>query len=424
VKIRLKQDYFMNLLSKDFVLPRYNGESLLNVIATIKKFWGLDTSIKPLSLKLTQNKLDSCSQLVFFLVDGLGMNIINKSNYDGFFKFLAMSKKISTITSIFPSSTVPALSTIHTGLPPRSHGLLEWYLYFSEINETITPFDCKIVSKNKENTDKNSQKAKKLLTNIKTIYQDLAEKNVESIIFYPQDYLNSYYSEMMMVGSKKNGYTDFGDLNKQLSTTINENKKRRYIFVYISSLDTLEHKYGPRSKEVKTHFEEIDDFFTNLSLKIDSDVVQKTGVIITADHGLIQTSPKKIIFLPKKNTNKNLTLLDGYSVLPSGNQRDLFLSIKNELINSFIEKFHLKKKLIVKLIDNNLLDTLFGKFPNHPMLRSRIGNLLILPLKNNLICYRYLDKHSFSSLGKHGGLSRDEMLIPLITGKLLDLVRS
>ena|SRR5579872_5816053 len=407
-------------LDVDYVLPKYDGESLLNVIGTIEKFWGMNPLVPPLSSKFSPHKLDGCSQLIFFLVDGMGMNLLKPDTNGSFFSFLLSSSKLNTITSVFPSSTVSALSSIHTGLSPRTHGLLDWYLYFDEINKVIKPFTGETVRADSNITNVSIMKGNVLFKGT-SIYQRLKKIKVESLVFYPQEYINSYYSHNLMKGSKKIAYKNLNDLMNLLVPIVNENRKNRYFFVYISSLDKLEHKYGPKSVKVKNNLRKIESFFIKFSTSVYTSIAKKSGIIITADHGLIKTSPKKILLFAEEDLRNKLQMTNADNIIfPSGNQRDLFLSIKKGELAVFQKNIN-KKLTAIKLTDT-VLDILLGNFPNHPTLHYRTGNLLLLPKGDGLVWYKYLDKRKFTSLGKHGGLSKDEMLIPLILDRLSNLV--
>lgn len=54
---------------------------------------------------------------------------------------------------------------------------------------------------------------------------------------------------------------------------------------------------------------------------------------------------------------------------------------------------------------------------------DRAGNLLLLPYGNGTIWYRDRPDYELDLRGYHGGLSKEEMTVPLAVGRLSDLQR-
>lgn len=149
--------------------------------------------------------------------------------------------------------------------------------------------------------------------------------------------------------------------------------------------------------------------------KIKQNIKRKTLFIITADHGQIDVNPKETIYLNKdkfilKNLKKDKK---GKIIYPTGSARDVFLHVRKNKINDLYE--YLKKKLerkagILKTQEAISLG-LFGKKEINSKFKKRLGDILILPYRNYTIWREYKDK-KFAHFGHHGGLSKEEMVIP------------
>ena len=60
----------------------------------------------------------------------------------------------------------------------------------------------------------------------------------------------------------------------------------------------------------------------------------------------------------------------------------------------------------------------FGTGPVHPMLAERIGDYVLIMKKNYILKDTLVGEAEKVNIGEHGGVSHEEMLVPLITVEL------
>ena len=94
------------------VFPDYKN-SILNLISSILKYYNVDTKYNGI------NELDSglekkYKNVVLIILDGLGDKILSNISPNGFF----IQNRKRKITSVFPSTTVAAMTTYYSGKPP------------------------------------------------------------------------------------------------------------------------------------------------------------------------------------------------------------------------------------------------------------------------------------------------------------------
>jgi hypothetical protein len=137
--------------------------------------------------------------------------------------------------------------------------------------------------------------------------------------------------------------------------------------------------------------------------------------LMTADHGQIEVNPQTTIYL---NTNSQFagverffkTNLKGQLLVPAGAPRDMFLYIRNELLEeaqAFLRPRLEGKADVVKtetLIENGY----FGPGVSS-RLRERVGNLVILPYRYESVWWYEKGKFEQRFYGHHGGLTPEEM---------------
>lgn len=99
---------------------------------------------------------------------------------------------------------------------------------------------------------------------------------------------------------------------------------------------------------------------------------------------------------------------------PAGESRLLYFHArkgKAGKVKEYLEGHFSKQG--VALDSQELLERgLFGTGKAFPEAVRRLGDLVLIPKKNHAFSFPYLD--SRAAVGRHGGLSREEMLVPLL----------
>ena len=396
----------------NLVFPDYKKYCLSNLPSTAIKILGGKTGRPVIPVKHKSEKL------VFFLFDGFGFN-----QWAGFDHPVRRAFEkvgdVFPITTVFPSTTAAAMTSLHTGLTPQEHGLLEWYLYFKEIDMMIMtlPFASEFEPKRfkKSNADP------KILLDAGTVYQKTKMRGIKPYVFIGKDIAKGAYSDLAFKGAVVVGYKNLNDLFNKLKRKILASG-RAYYFVYWPEIDAFSHHKGPFAKEVLKRkirlFNKLQAFFKN----IDKETAEKTTILMSADHGQIGVDPSRTVYLNgygwlemalKKNEN-------GRVIEPYGLPRDVFLQIKKEKIPEVKQKLE-GLGYNVLLTKEAIKTGLFGIGRPSKRFLERAGDLLVLPKKNGMVWYKHNKKEVVNFLGIHGGLTKDEMVIPFAVANMHEL---
>jgi predicted AlkP superfamily pyrophosphatase or phosphodiesterase len=416
--------------SKDsFIYPRYDGYSLYNIIPTIFKLFGLDLGKKTLPDEIYKKYIDKNQKIVLFLTDGFGYEQCKEVSQDvPFLEKLLGDNRIYPITSVFPSTTAASLTTLATGLTPQEHGLFEWNLYIKEIDQIIQtlPFS-KLGKKAKANELLSEGVSPEILLDRKTIYEQLLNFGIKSYLFSNEAFNKSAYTAVSSIGANRITYRSFSDLIINLRNFLNESEGPLFCYVYWPNIDTESHVYGPKSEqpflETKIFFDTLQEFLVK-GLK--QKALSETLFLLTADHGQITVNPKKTIYLNTDEKLHSFLEVSGNSkrILPFGSARDCFLMNKSEKLDEAITHLNEKygKYALILKTDEMIKAGLFGSGESSERFLRRVGNVMILPYKNNTIWYEHVKGEPFRYLGHHGGLSEEEMLIPFGIAKFSELL--
>lgn len=387
---------------KDLIKPNYKGLNIVNLMSSISNNFGKKH-------KYVQHKLLKASELkkydnvVLLVVDGLGFNYLSKQKHSFLNKNLRGS-----FTSTFLSTTACANTSYFVGYPAQQHGVMAWDVFFKEVGGIVSflRFSPKFGFNNLEEhgfkiTD---------LFNIDSFHKGLKadsftilDKKISDSIFTKYA---SKHSKIISVNSLAN------NLNKLSSLLSKKSKKRRFFHSYISDFDSSSHDHGVNSKKTLSVFNEIDKKVMNFYKKVKN---TNTVVLVVSDHGFIDTTKKS-----RLEVSKFKGLNDCLSIPLWGDPRVGFCFVRNNKIKDFekIVKQDLSKYAYVFKSEDLLKKGFYGLGKPTKKLVERIGDYTII-MKENYVLEDFLankDKTSFL-IGQHGGLSEDEMRIPLIVLK-------
>lgn len=380
---------------KGKVTPHYQGLSLPNVVQSVQEGFGVKAA-SPLSEECFDPKLVKNKTVVLFCLDGFGWEYLKKSK---------VLRKLPgfPITSVAPSTTVTCLSSLASGLTPQEHGILGFRMYLRELGHVTSMLrfgpSQGIGSFADEGIDP------EIFFPKKTAFQRLRRAGVESQVLNKMEYVDSPLSQMIFRGTDQVPYVTLSDLLLKTEQAISKRGKR-FVYAYWDSIDSVSHLYGPGTTEVKR---EIKQFDNQLAQFLDGLKAKQTTLLFTADHGFIDVPKKRVVDLGKQHS-----LVPMLDPPPGGEGRMRYLYCrrgKKDKVRDFIEtKFSKKAELLTA--DEAISHGLFGAGNAHEETLNRIGDFVLLPRKRYAFTYPFLDKRE--PLGWHGGLTREEMLVPLL----------
>jgi len=377
------------------VLPNYKDGSIVNLMASIKKAFGGKSLYSPLK-ELDNKEISKSKNIVLMVIDGLGYKYLKKYGDKSIFnKYLKRS-----ITSVFPPTTATCVTTFATGVAPQQHAITGWFMYLKELGtiSTILRFKPRWGGSTfykKGITQKDIMDNNHFLNDLKMNYFEVMPKDV-----YP----NNFKKGKQIVIT----YNTLRKFFENIKKIINSGNKRKFIYAYWPNFDSICHKYGVASNKTKKHFKELDKNLSNFLKSIEG---TNTTLIITADHGLIDTTDNKKIYL--KNHKK---FVDCLTLPLSGEPRTAYCYVRPSKLKQFKNyvKNNLKNIVILYKSEDLIKKKLFGLFEPNKKLFERVGDYIIIMKDKYVIHDTLLGEKEKDHIGYHGGVSEEEMLVPLI----------
>jgi hypothetical protein len=362
--------------------------------------------------------------VVLFLIDAFGWRFFEKFQDTPFLHQITQMGEARKLTSQFPSTTAAHITTIHTGMPVGEHGIFEWYYYEPMLDHVIAPLLHSFAGTSQRDTLKPAGARASILYPTANIYRPLKKQGVPATIFQQREYTPSTYSDVVFRGAKSVGYRTLPEALINLAGKLAEIKTPEYFFLYVDRIDGISHEYGPESAQTTAEILVFLLTMEKIFLKSMANNRKKILFLLAADHGQIETDPQTTIYLncdpAFKGVEKYLkTNRAGQLIVPAGSARDFFLYAKEELLDEAQEFLadRLDGRAEVWKVAQMMDEGYFGQILS-PVFRGRAGNLVILPYRGESVWWFEKDSFEQRFRGHHGGLTKEEMEIPLLSWEM------
>ena len=402
--------------STDILLPSYDGFGLANLTPSISRWLGGPEFSAPVfSDAILDQFAPKYKRVVLLLVDALGYNQLTRLMEQGqarFWKRSLVNGKLFPITSISPSTTSTALTTIWTGSTPLEHGIIGYEMWVKSLSMVINTilhspitFWGDVGGLARAGFDPVGFLGKP------PVGERYTARGIESHAFVPASIANSGLSKMHHVGTQLHGYTAESDLLANLRDLLNSRpNNRKFVYAYWSHVDSLMHRYGTYNERVTEQFESFSDAFERILFnKLEPWAREDTLFLLTADHGSVETPLN-----PSYELSLHPDLVNMLVMQPTCEGRLPYLYLKpgqEEAVRQYFE--HAWPGEFSLITRQQVLDSgLLGRGTPNSDIANRIGDLVAIPHGNTYLWW--VNKANVMQ-GRHGGLHPDEMLVPLYT---------
>lgn len=359
------------------VLPDYSGACISNIVPALLDGGADEPAWMP------EIALDA-SQVVLLVLDGLGWEQLQER------KHLAPCLSSMTggpITSVSPSTTATALTSIATGTPPGEHGvvgyrvavnhdvlnILRWFTpggdarvnYPPQEFQTIEPFCCQ-----------------------------------RPAMVTKAEFSTSAFSDAHLAGTRFRGYRVPSTMVVEIRRALKAGEP--FVYAYYDGIDKVSHEYG-----LAEHFDAEIAAVDHLVSEIMSVLPQGACLMITADHGQVDVGDR--IITPHADILLNTSFQSGegrfrwFHARP-GRERDLLAAAEQ----------HHSDVAWVRSKEQTIDELWWGPVVSNEA-RSRLGDVALVA-REPVSFHDPADSGPFELIGRHGSLTSAEMYVPLLVG--------
>ena len=400
------------------VLPGYHGQALSNLPGSVCQWLRTPPLAAPLAEAYHQELDDHFQHVVVIVADGMGIHLLQEvlaadpviGQGPNVWQRLLDDALLAPLTSIVPSTTAAALTTLWTGRTPLEHGIIGYELWLKEyglIANMISHAPASF-SSDLDGLRRAGFQPENFLP-LPRLGSHLLANGVASYAFQPASIAHSGLSRMILTDVNVVPYRTQSDLWVSLKgLLLSKTQERTYTYVYWGSVDELGHRFGPQDERIQLEC-------TAFGVQLEQFLAayrrvrrQNTLFLLTADHGQIATPPR-----PEYDLKNHPALLACLAMMPSGENRLPYLFLRpgaEETARQYIQETwpgQFRLFPASQIMQSGLL----GDGPMYPAVADRLGDWVAIPQDN---AYWWWANKPNTLQGRHGGLSEAEMLVPLM----------
>lgn len=343
-------------------------------------------------------------RVVMVVVDGYGLDAWRRDHTGvEFLRRLTDRGRVTPLTSIYPSETAAAITTLETGQLPCEHGRIGWNVYDPATDRSFLALDGRVKVGD-------GDRAEEAFEGLYEFYLSLADTGVDCHRLQP--------FEAASPGVTQHGYDSLEAFADRLAALTEDAEPPAYLYGYLPHVDHAAHEVGTEAPAYAETVAAVADQLQTFVDRLDVRTAESTLLLVLADHGHVNTDPDRNVDLSANDTlMDNLRRhADGTPVRLAGSPRNVHLHLQDGTVEATREALsdfdaHL-------LTRREALDRgLFGDRPPSDRFRRRCGDL-VLTHRELGTWFGDVEPDELDLVGMHGGLHPDEMLVPFAAARV------
>ncbi len=374
--------------------------------ATIERLLTGATAGPALDEPLLRERFD---RVAFVYLDAFGWTFLERQGDHPLLRRARSDGLVTQLTSQFPSTTSAHVTTIHSGLPVAEHGVYEWHVLEPSLNRLIMPLPFSFSGDSEPETLAGLLDPMDVYP-VESLHTELVAAGVHSTVVMPSLLAGSSPNRVLQ-RSAEVLHASSPEERLAAAAAALAAADTAHAHVYLEGVDTLMHILGPDDPAADAAFTEALDAIEQTPFP------SGTLVLLSADHGMSPVDPESTVYVNElwPELAEHLEVgADGKPLAPAGSCRDLFLHVRDghvaEVRDGLAER--LAGTAEVVSTETLIADGVFAE-PS-ARFRARLGDVVVLPHYGEAVFWHEPGRFVQHLHGQHGGLSPQEMEIPLV----------
>jgi len=335
---------------------------------------------------------------VFVLVDGLGANQLRRLlPEDGFLR----AHEAGRLQAVWLSTTAVALTTLATGRWPCAHGVPGWWTYLDGfgLSAVTLPFEERASGRSLRHFGVSPAD----LFPVPSVWAALKCRPTSVL---PAKIAGTPYSRYARGGTAAVGYKELPQAGDRVCTAVREADRPSFIYLYLPQLDARQHHKGTGHAEVGALLVILERHLARLAEAL----AGAARIVISADHGQVNVPRRRGFFLPADDPLGELL-----RCRPTGEPSVPIFHVRDGRREAFLAEFTARFGEEFALLAPEEVEhlRLLGPGRLSPVMRRRLGTFIGIAQEPAKFYIQPADPGA-GNVAVHGGLSRDEMYVPLV----------
>lgn len=325
------------------------------------------------------------------LVDGLGKNAID--TYGSQFPHLHSLRYHATLHATFPSTTATSLTSLGTGKKAGEHGMVG---YTMRVPNSGTPERLLNALKWDERVDP------QIWQPHQTLFERASAAEISVTSVGAKRFENTGFTRAALRGGEYRGANSAAELLDHTVSSLS--RERSFVYLYLNDVDEASHGEGFGSGKFLAALAKVDSLIGELKAKLPGGA----RLWVSSDHGMINRGDYCVL-------GKGNELLDGVDLL-GGEPRVRYLYCATEKIPAIRSRWEsfFGAKVTIYSREEAISAKLFGERVL-PANLDRIGDLIVVAHERLILIEPEREALQIAMVGHHGGVSAEEIEIPLLT---------
>ena len=383
------------LLPADLHRPAYGTATLADVLPGAAAALGvpLDRGALPADPLGLTAALAGARRVAVLLVDGLGADLV-RQHADLAPTLAALASPAGDLSAPCPSTTPVSLTTLGTGLPPGSHGILGFVTDVPGENRTLDH------TKWRDDPDPDSWAPQP------TVFARAVAAGVPATVVAPYAYLGSGLTRAAYRGADYTGTVGAGDLSALVLRALHA-EPRALVYGYFADLDLTGHVRGVDSGSWRAQVQLVDRMVEQIVAGLPGDA----ALLVTADHGMLD-----VPLGTRLDLDSVPELADGVRLM-AGEPRARYVHAEPGAAADVLDRWRgvLGERAWVVSRDEAVASGVFGAVD--PGMAARIGDVVALARGTWALTASEREPGPSRLTAFHGSLTATELAVPLLLAR-------
>ncbi|WP_296761606.1 alkaline phosphatase family protein [Varibaculum sp.] len=342
-------------------------------------------------------------RLCLVVIDGMGQQLLSaRRGHIPFMRpYLSQLPEVlgQPLKTCVPSTTVAALTSLHTGLSPAKTGMLGYQCWDEDAGRVLNLI-----------TFEGFKRPAQSWCDYPTFFTYATKAGLQSRALVPPDFVGSTLSEITLRDADFKVSTE---LSKRASDALQAFKQGvDYVYLYWSGLDHWGHNLGWSHPRWIQELESVDRFLSDLHSCLPGDV----ALVVTADHGMVNVSVDTTVDIAESGLASQVEAV-------SGEPRALHIRLRGDCLEDHPSGNHTRSAPRTSVTakwqeyvgKRGQVVSDYRPVYGDILLPERIGDFTIFAKGNyQFVDTRFHNPSVLQMVGVHGALTPQEMEIPLI----------